>query len=99
MRSVSGSAPYVDGIEAVLAQTARDAGAASRLVGHPENPENVLVVAIAGDRGQAGAYNTSVFRQVERVMGSHARGATRLVTVGRKGVGYFRYRGTVPAAS
>jgi F-type H+-transporting ATPase subunit gamma len=98
---IAGSAPYVDGIEAVLAQTAKDAGEASRLVGRPDRLENVLVVVLAGDRGQAGAYNTSVFRQAERLVASHAvEGRTsRLVTVGRKAIGYFRFRGQTPAAS
>jgi F-type H+-transporting ATPase subunit gamma len=98
---IAGSAPYVDGIEAVLAQTARDAGEASRLVGRPESPERVMVVLLAGDRGQAGAYNSSVFRQAERLIAEHVdEGRTnRLVTVGRKAIGYFRYRGQTPAAS
>src|SRR5258708_274528 len=97
---IAGSAPYVDGIESVLAQTAKDAGEASRLVGTPEHPENVLVVALAGDRGQAGAYNSSVFRQAERLVASHgAQGrASQLVTVGRKAIGYFRFRGQTPKA-
>ena len=90
---IAGSAPYVEGMEAVLAQTAADAGEGSKLVGTPESPERVLVVAIAGDRGQAGAYNTNVFRQVERLAAEHAGRETNLVTVGRKAIGYFRFRG------
>ena len=98
---ITGSAPYVDGIEAVLAQTAIDAGGGSRLVGRPDAPAHVLVLALAGDRGQAGAYNSSVFRQAERVMQAHAEeGRTvRLVTIGRKSIGYFRFRGYTPHAS
>jgi F-type H+-transporting ATPase subunit gamma len=98
---ISGSAPYVDGIEAILAQAAKDTGEASRLVGRPDAPERVLVVALAGDRGQAGAYNTSVFRQAERLMKSYAdQGrSNRLVTIGRKAIGYFRFRGQMPNAT
>jgi len=98
---ITGSAPYVDGIEAVLAQTAIDAGGGSRLVGRPDSPANVLVLALAGDRGQAGAYNSSVFRQAERIMQAHIdEGRTvRLVTIGRKSIGYFRFRGYTPHAS
>ncbi|HWD25430.1 MAG TPA: ATP synthase F1 subunit gamma [Acidimicrobiales bacterium] len=98
---IAGSAPYVDGIEAVLAQTARDAGEASRLVGRPDQPASVMVVLLAGDRGQAGAYNSSVFRQAERLIVGHVEEgrANRLVTVGRKAIGYFRFRGQTPAVS
>jgi F-type H+-transporting ATPase subunit gamma len=98
---IAGSAPYVEGIEAVLAQTATDAGEASRLVGRPSAPGGVLVVAIAGDRGQAGAYNSTVFRQAERVLATHRASGARaeIVTVGKKGIGYFRFRGQMPRAS
>ena len=78
-------------LELLVAQAKRPVSS-----GRPEHPENVLIlVALAGDRGQAGAYNTSVFRQAERLMGVHAQdGRTnKLVTIGRKGIGYFRYRG------
>jgi F-type H+-transporting ATPase subunit gamma len=98
---IAGSAPYVEGIEAVLAQTARDAGEGSYLVGRPTSPRNVLILAIAGDRGQAGAYNSTVFRQAERLVAAHtAEGRNvQLVTVGKKAIAYFRFRGLTPAAS
>jgi F-type H+-transporting ATPase subunit gamma len=54
----------------------------------------VLYVAVAADRGLAGAYNTSVIRAAERSM-RHQRSQgheASLVAVGKKVVNYFRYR-------
>jgi F-type H+-transporting ATPase subunit gamma len=91
---ISGSLPYVDGIETVLAKTAAEATGATRLIGVPEKIEKALVVCIVGDRGQAGAYNTNVLRATERVINAGATdGATyNIISVGRKAISYFRFR-------
>src|ERR1700729_2142853 len=67
---IAGSLPYVEGVEAVLAVTAVEAGGASRLIGTPEHVERALLVSIVGDRGQAGAYNSNVLRATERLVAS-----------------------------
>lgn len=91
---IAGSLPYVEGIESVLAKTAAEAGAATRLLGAPEHPERGLVVAIVGDRGQAGAYNSNVLRATERLLNAaSADGLSyEIVSVGRKAISYFRFR-------
>jgi F-type H+-transporting ATPase subunit gamma len=93
---IKGSRPYVEGIGAVLAETAADrrGGNASRLIGSVESPSAVLVVAIAADRGLCGGYNNGVLRATEHLIAAGAgRGtAYRLVTVGKKSIGYFRFR-------
>ena len=91
---IAGSAPYVGGIEKVLHTTAADATGGSRLIGDASEARSVLIVAIVADRGLAGSYNSSVLRQVERlVVAGEAEGRSyRLVTVGRKAIAYFRYR-------
>ncbi len=91
---ISGSAPYVEGIERVLQTTAADAGGGSRLVGDASGAEQALVVAIVGDRGLCGGYNSSVLRQTERmIVAEQASGRSyRVVTVGRKAIAFFRFR-------
>lgn len=51
---IAGSRPYVKAISAILAETAREASGATRLLGVPESPQNVLVLVIVADRGLAG---------------------------------------------
>jgi len=92
---IAGSAPYVEGIERVLATTAAEASGASRLLGDGAEARSVLVLAIVADRGLAGGYNSSVLRQTERlIVAGEAEGREyRLVTIGRKAIGFFRFRG------
>jgi F-type H+-transporting ATPase subunit gamma len=64
------------------------------LLRQPEKVERVAFVVCAGDRGMAGAYNASVVRTAEReIQALRASGGDyRLVAVGRKVNGYFRFR-------
>jgi F-type H+-transporting ATPase subunit gamma len=65
------------------------------MVGTPEKVETAMVLAIIGDRGLSGAYNSSVLRATERLVTTLKRDGTdvRLFTVGKKGPVYFRFRG------
>ncbi|HEY7947013.1 MAG TPA: ATP synthase F1 subunit gamma [Acidimicrobiales bacterium] len=92
---IAGAAPYLNGIADVLAEAAADAGAtAGRVLGVPESPERVLVVAIVADRGLCGGYNANVLRPIERLVRTNAApGAEyRLVSSGRKALSFFRFR-------
>jgi len=92
---IAGSRPYVGGIEDVLAKTAAEATGAGRLIGDPEHIEHVLLVVVVADRGLCGGYNSMALRTADRVMRAGiAEGRQyRLVTVGRKAVSYFHFRG------
>jgi len=88
--------PYRQGMAHVVLEAAQaDPRAAAKLLGTPEAPSAVGIIAIVGDRGLSGAYNTSVFRAAERLAAEHtaAGRAVRLFTVGKKAPGHFRYRG------
>jgi len=88
--------PYRAGMARIVIETALgDPTAAKRLLGMPESPRNVAVLAIVGDRGLSGAYNTTVFRRTEHLIEElKASGASvRLFTVGKKAPSYFRFRG------
>jgi F-type H+-transporting ATPase subunit gamma len=87
--------PYRRGMAHIVLQTAQaDPRAAAKLLGTPESPSAVGIIAIVGDRGLSGAYNTSVFRATERLAAEHAAAgrAIRLFAVGKKAPAHFRYR-------
>src|ERR1700720_858273 len=93
---IAGNRPYREGMERVLRLTAAaDPQAAAKLLGTPESPRHVGILAIVGDRGLAGSYNSGVLRATERLVAEHrSRGAeVTLWTVGKKAPSYFRYRG------
>src|ERR1700722_19330156 len=99
---IAGNRPYREGMERVLRLTAAaDPQAAAKLLGTPESPRHVGILAIVGDRGLAGSYNSGVLRATERrVAELRASGAEVTVwSVGKKAPGYFRYRGIDTAHS
>jgi F-type H+-transporting ATPase subunit gamma len=91
---------YRQGMARIVVAAAKgDPAAARKLLGTPESPERVGVLAIVGDRGLSGAYNTSVFRASER-LAVELRGngvEVSMFTVGKKAPSYFRFRG-IPVA-
>jgi F-type H+-transporting ATPase subunit gamma len=93
---IAAAKPYQEGMARIVLETALgDPNAAGRLLGTPEEVTRVLVLSVVADRGLCGGYNTTVFRTTERLLAAQAADhlETRLVTVGKKAVGYFRFRG------
>ena len=93
---IEANRPFRIGMERVLRLTAAaDPQAAAKLLGTPESPSHVGVLAIVGDRGLAGSYNSGVLRATERLIREHqtAGAEVTLWTVGKKAPSYFRYRG------
>ena len=93
---IAANRPFRDGMRRILQITAAaDPAAAKKLLGTPESPQQVGILAIVGDRGLAGSYNSGVLRATERLVAEHrSRGAeVTLWTVGKKAPSYFRYRG------
>ena len=93
---IAGAKPYQEGMARIVLETALgDPVAAGRLLGTPEEVTKVLVLSVVADRGLCGGYNTTVFRATERLLAAQAADGveTRLVTVGKKAQGYFRFRG------
>ena len=95
MQRAGAARPYANHITAVIENLA----AGGTEVDHPllrqaDEPRAAGVIVVAGDRGLAGAYNTSVIRAAERRLMDHTgqgRGYT-LFCVGRKSARYFRFR-------
>jgi F-type H+-transporting ATPase subunit gamma len=93
---IAANRPYRVGMERILRVTAAaDPAAARKLLGTPESPTRIGVLAIVGDRGLAGSYNSGVLRATERLVAEHTRNGAHVTlwTVGKKAPGYFRYRG------
>jgi len=94
--------PFREGMERVLRVTAAaDPVAAAKLLGTPASVRHVGILAIAGDRGLAGSYNTGVLRATERLVAEHKAAGTEVTlwSVGKKAPAYFRYRGIETAGS
>jgi len=99
---IAANRPFREGMERVLRlAAAADTTAAARLLGTPESPRHVGILAIAGDRGLAGSYNTGVLRTTERLVASHLEAGAEVTvwSVGKKAPPYFRYRGIETAQS
>ncbi len=95
MQRANAARPYARLITSVI----EDLAAGGAAVEHPllrqvEQVRSVGFVAVAGDRGLAGAYNTSVIRAAERQLRHHQAEGKRysLCCVGRKSADYFRFR-------
>ena len=99
---IAGNRPYREGMERVLRlAAAADPQAAAKLLGTPESPRHVGILAIVGDRGLAGSYNSGVLRATERRVVEHRASGTEVTvwSVGKKAPSYFRYRGIETAHS
>ena len=99
---IAANRPFREGMERVLRLTAAaDPVAATKLLGTPESPRHVGILAIAGDRGLAGSYNSGVLRLTERLVAEHRDAGAEVTvwSVGKKAPSYLRYRGTEVAQS
>jgi F-type H+-transporting ATPase subunit gamma len=93
---VAAARPYSERITEVIRNlAAAGAGGDSPLLTPRDQVQRVAYIVVGADRGLCGAYNSSVIRAAERAMlQQQAEGReTRLVTVGKKPTGYFRFRG------
>ncbi len=93
---ITANRPYRMGMQKILRQVVNeDPTLAGKLLGTPEEPSHVGILAVVGDRGLAGSYNSGVLRATERLVAEHTRQGTQVTlwTVGKKAPSYFRYRG------
>jgi F-type H+-transporting ATPase subunit gamma len=93
---VNAARPYSEQITEVIRNlAAAGAGQGSALLQQRDDVRTVAFVVVSGDRGLCGGYNTNVIRSAEREMARLREEGkqTRLVTVGKKATGYFRFRG------
>jgi F-type H+-transporting ATPase subunit gamma len=93
---VEASRPYANQLTSAMEDLARQAGTISHpLLEDREEPVKAGVLVVTSDRGLAGSYNSNVLKIAEQTIGEvRRRGLEPVVyVVGKKGVGYFRFRG------
>jgi F-type H+-transporting ATPase subunit gamma len=93
---VEASRPYAEQLTKAMEDVAsRSASVDHPLLEHRETATKIGVLVITSDRGLAGAYNANVLKIAEQHLREiRGRGTEPvLYVVGKKGVGYFRFRG------
>jgi len=99
---IEAARPYALSMVEVLQNVARYVqGASHPLLEEHEERKRVVVVSITSDRGLAGAFNSNILRLTEDLMRREAADGveTDVIAVGKKAVGYLRYRGVEPRAA
>src|SRR6478609_4889881 len=98
---VAASKPYAEAITRVLTALASNANIDNPLLQPRERVRRAGVLLITSDRGLAGAYNANAIRTAEQLAARlRADGKeVALYVIGRKGVGYYRFRGRPIEAS
>ncbi|MFC7527670.1 F0F1 ATP synthase subunit gamma [Actinoplanes sp. GCM10030250] len=98
---VKASRPYSEAIAKVLSALASNASVDNPLLVARERVQRAGVLLITSDRGLAGAYNANAIRTSEQLI-SRLKSEGKevaLYVVGRKGVGYYKFRNREVAAS
>jgi len=99
---VEASRPYAVQLTAAMEDVARQTGSlVHALLEEREAVAKVGVLVVTSDRGLAGSYNSNVLKIAEEILvGVRRRGVEPVVyVIGKKGVGYFRFRGVPMRAS
>jgi len=93
---VEASRPYAEQLTKAMEDVAsRSSSIDHPLLEHREHATKIGVLVITSDRGLAGAYNANVLKIAEQHLREIRAGDTEpvLYVVGKKGGGYFRFRG------
>ena len=93
---VEQSRPYAEQLTKAMEDLAANAASMQHdLLADRSEPRRVGVLALTSDRGLAGSYNSNVLKIGEQTIAEvRRRGLEPVVyVIGKKGVGYFRFRG------
>jgi len=91
---VEAAKPYADEITRVLSALASNTTLDDPLLTERERPRRAAIVVVTSDRGLAGGYSANALRTAEELIAlvrSEGKEPV-LYVVGRKGVGYYRFR-------
>src|SRR3954466_16411673 len=99
--AVNASKPYAREITKVISALASQSTIDHPLVSEKENPSRAAVLVITSDRGLAGGYNANALKAAEGLYSLlRSEGKEPIVyAVGRKSVGYYRFRNRPVAGS
>jgi F-type H+-transporting ATPase subunit gamma len=95
---VEASRPYAVQLTKAMEDLARQTGSVQHpLLEDRESPSKAGILVMTSDRGLAGAYNANVLKIAEGLVRDvRGRGLEPVVyAVGKKGIGYFRFRGVL----
>ena len=95
-QQVAASQPYADALYRAVSLSASNARGDHPLLSRPERLKRAAVLVVTADRGLAGAYSANVLREAERLselLIAEQGVAVSYYVVGRKGVGYLKFRG------
>ncbi len=98
---VAASKPYAEAITDVVTALASSSNIDHPLLVAREQVRRAGVVVVTSDRGMCGGYNANVLRTAEQLLARLREDGVEPVVyvVGRKGVGYYRFRGREIAES
>jgi F-type H+-transporting ATPase subunit gamma len=93
--AVIASRPYSQKLAELLGNLAAEMPEETHpMLRRSEGTQRIELLVVTADRGLCGAYNTNIVRQAEKFLRDHGGSLLGLAIVGRKGVEYFRRRGT-----
>jgi F-type H+-transporting ATPase subunit gamma len=100
---IESARPYALAMMEVLGNVARfSKGSTHPLLLQHDKRDRVAIVCVTSDRGLAGAFSSNIIRLAEAFMRDEQAKGTRqvdLIAIGKKAIGYFRYRGIEPLAA
>ncbi|MGI9092782.1 MAG: F0F1 ATP synthase subunit gamma [Mycobacteriales bacterium] len=91
---VESSRPYTEEITKVLTALASSASVDHPLLTERAEPKRAAVLVVTSDRGLAGGYSANAIRAAEELQAllREEGKEPKLYVIGRKGVGYYRFR-------
>lgn len=99
---IEAARPYALAMMELLGNVRRYAtGASHPLLEERADRRKIVAIAITSDRGLAGAFNSNILRMTENYLRAMQESGVdvELITVGKKAVAYFLYRGIRPVAT
>jgi len=99
---IEAARPYAFAMMEVLGNVARYVqGVSHPLLEEHAERNRVVIVSITSDRGMCGAFNSNILRLTEDMLRAETAAGvgTDIIAVGKKAVGYLRYRGVEPIAA
>ena len=93
--------PYAEQMTAMLTELASNSALDHPLLVERPEPKKAAVLVVTSDRGQCGGYNANVLREAEQLQSLlREQGKEPVIyVIGRKGVGYYRFRKRPVAAA
>ena len=91
---VNAARPYADELTRALAALGKDASLKHPLLTGAENARRTGILLVTSDRGLAGGYSANAIKRANELAASvRAEGREPVIyVIGRKGVGYYRFR-------